>query len=319
VTCSNDPTGFIPLDYVAGSYQGYAGGLYGGGTNLRPAQHDLIGRQIAAAIRPLDSDGNRDDASGKYLMVGLGMSHCHTESSAFNTKLSSGDYPGVHSQWDFVSGAIGGPPSGGIVERMVEPTHDFWTQSKARVVTGGYTAAQVSFGWLKTAISGPAAYYLDSGLTFPDTAHDLAHNMLIIARNARTHYPNLKLLFISSRSYGGYSDGTTSPEPWAYEQGFAVKWAIHRQISGGTYWVPAEATHASVGPDSSTPWISWGPYIWADGASRPNKIERMMWVCPDDYEDDYLHPTDASGGPKVADALDSFLSADSVMRQFYRA
>ena len=50
-----------------------------------------------------------------------------------------------------------------------------------------------------------------------------------------TLFPNLKLVYFSSRVYAGYSNGVgtpDNPEPYAYEVGFAVKWAIGDQLNG---------------------------------------------------------------------------------------
>ncbi len=45
-------------------------------------------------------------------------------------------------------------------------------------------------------------------------------------------FPNLRIAYVSSQTYGGYATTPLNPEPFAYESGFAVKWLIADQISG---------------------------------------------------------------------------------------
>jgi hypothetical protein len=47
-------------------------------------------------------------------------------------------------------------------------------------------------------------------------------NLEAIARNLRTHYPNLKIAFFSSRTRSYTYWRGLSPEPLAFETGFAV-------------------------------------------------------------------------------------------------
>ncbi len=53
------------------TYHGQEGGLYPGGSNLRPVAHDAAGRKIAQGIVPLDSDGNPDPVNGKIVFMPL--------------------------------------------------------------------------------------------------------------------------------------------------------------------------------------------------------------------------------------------------------
>ena len=51
-------------------------------------------------------------------------------------------------------------------------------------------------------------------------------------RAARTRWPNLKLVFLASRIYGGYAHtDKINPGPYAYEYGFSVKWLIQAQVN----------------------------------------------------------------------------------------
>jgi hypothetical protein len=56
-------TGILPPLVDFGPEQGYhgqEGGLYPGGSNVRPAAHDAAGQKIARAIVPLAADGSPD-------------------------------------------------------------------------------------------------------------------------------------------------------------------------------------------------------------------------------------------------------------------
>src|SRR5258707_639040 len=71
--------------------------------------------------------------------------------------------------------------------------------------------------------------------TFPTDIANLQSEYESMMQNMHTLFPNLKLVYFSPRVYGGYSNGVGSPdnpEPYAYEVGFAVKWAIQDQLNG---------------------------------------------------------------------------------------
>jgi len=57
-----------------------------------------------------------------------------------------------------------------------------------------------------------------------------------------------------SRIYAGYASSTLNPEPYAYENAFAIKRVIAQQLSGD----PALNYDAASGPVVA-PWLSWGP------------------------------------------------------------
>ena len=57
------------------TYQGQEGGLYPGGSNVRPAAHDAAGQKIARGIVPLDADGNPDPINGKIVLMPVSVSN----------------------------------------------------------------------------------------------------------------------------------------------------------------------------------------------------------------------------------------------------
>jgi PKD repeat protein len=55
------------------------------------------------------------------------------------------------------------------------------------------------------------------------------------------------------------------------------------------------------------PWISWGPYIWADGLNP--RSDGFIWECGDVRQNDFTHPS-SNGVFKVAAHLLAFFKTD---------
>ena len=45
-------------------------------------------------------------------------------------------------------------------------------------------------------------------------------------RAVKQRYPNVRMVFVESRSYSGYSLTSLNPEPYAYEYGWTMKWLM---------------------------------------------------------------------------------------------
>ena len=82
--------------------------------------------------------------------------------------------------------------------------------------------------------------------------------------NSKTKYPNLKLLYLSSRIYGGYANTPLNPGTYAYESGFSIKWLIKE-------WGLKETAVYYIMVQIPTSWLSWGPYLWANGVKQKNR------------------------------------------------
>ena len=125
----------------------------------------------------------------------------------------------------------------------------------------------------------------------------------------RPRFPNLKLVYLSSRTFGGYARTPLNPEPYAYESGFAVKWLIEQQLRGD----PELNDNPARGPVKA-PWLSWGPYLWANGAT---KRADGFYALPEDFrENDRTHPS-AEGCRKLAAELVKFFRSDSTTRTWF--
>jgi len=295
--CNNISTGFTPLtDLGAGLYRGQQGGLYPGGSNSRPSTHDQAGLNLAARIAPLDGNGT-PSASGKYVLLSIGMSNATLEFSAFK-RVADAD-PQKNPHLVIVDGAQGGKPASVITN----PSDPFWSTIASRLAAAGVTDKQVVAAWIKEAEADPTA-------AFPADATQLQSDLAAIARILQSKYPNLKLAYLSSRIYAGYATTPLNPEPFAYQSGFAVKWLIQSQITGDMTlnFDPAKGSVAA-------PWLAWGPYLWADGLTP--RSDGLTWSCQE-LQADGTHPS-VSGQAKVATLLLNFFKGDATAQPWFVA
>lgn len=292
--CARTSVGFTPLNgpFFVRPYQGFPGGLYPNGANKRPPDHEAAGLRLAADVRPRDASGNPDDQNGRIVLLSIGMSNATQEFSAFKP-LADRD-PDKNPRLVIVDGAQGGWSADRIVGPMGA---EYWATVMQRLRAAGVTAAQVQAAWMKDADPSPTK-------PFPDHARQLQSELQQMAQTARSMFPNLRLLYHSSRIYAGYASSNLNPEPFAYESGFSVKWLIEKQIQGD-----ADVSFA-VG---KVPWMAWGPYLWADGTTP--RFDGLVWSCSD-LEDDGTHPNRA-GQQKVAGMLLDFFKSDTTTRPWF--
>ena len=295
--CAQTSVGLTPLPVLAtGTWQGLQGGLYPGGSNVRPIAHAIDGMTQALEVVPRDGSG-APSATGKIVFLSIGMSNCTQEFSRF-AQLANAD-PLKSPRVQLVDGAQGGQTAAIVMN----PASAFWTVVDQRLAAANATAAQVQAIWFKEAdggpTSGPVAY-----------AQTLASEFVACMQVIRDRFPNARIAFLASRTYGGYATTSLNPEPYAYAQGFACKSVIESQIAGS----PALVFDPADGPVEA-PWVDWGTYNWADGlVANP---DGLAWACSD-FQADGTHPS-ASGREKVAQRLLAFVHADPIAASFYLA
>ncbi|MFZ0545795.1 MAG: hypothetical protein WAM60_10185 [Candidatus Promineifilaceae bacterium] len=285
--CTNTSTGLIPLiDLGNHTYHGFRGGLYPGGSSI-PNQHLQRGIAAAQNIQPLNQQGQPDEA-GKIIFLSLGMS---------NTKQSFKQFMKIsRSEKDRNVALVNGAQGGYDAPRIADPESDFWTKLDSQLTRRNLSPLQVQVIWLMEATANETA-------PFPQDAQELQSYLRDIVLTVKDRYPNVKIIYLSSRAYGGYAgQGAPSPEPWAYEGGFAVKWLIESQIEGKD---PA-LTY------SNSPWLAWGPYTWADGLHP--RSDGLTWSC-NDFENDGVHPA-PSGELKIANLLLNFFDNNPTTKWF---
>lgn len=305
----------IPLDDLGTrTYHGMQGGLYPGGVNAVPADHDAVGIARRNAIRPLDVNGYPSGA-GRYVLMSVGAGNA---SSAWCSRSSAppcaswsltgravSDPSVNHGAMVIVNGAI----PGGEFDLWSDPgTANYNRIRDTRLAPLGLSEKQVQVIWMSIQDSAEA---FPISATPADAAPRL-RRMGATIRALKRRYPNLQLLFIASRAYRGYSPGG---EPAAYESAFVVKWTIESQIAQERGQLPnPDAGDLSI-PSGAASWVAWGPYFWSRGSSP--RADGVAWIRPD--FDAGGSSLSQSGESKLASLLLSFFKSSADTRCWFLA
>jgi len=302
----------------------YQGGLYENGTNIIPTDHGEAGSDFASLVAPIN---------GKIVFLSLGMSNAQIEFGLFIRVYGSN--PTIDPNVALINGAQDGIGACSWTVAFGLPTvcggnapNPYDQILNDQLMPNGLSESQVQVAWLKEAnsLSSPFPVSLPVETLCPP-AHGVLDDTTCadafvyeeylggILRAAKQRYPNLKLVFISSRIYGGYDQSSKSHEPYAYEYGFSTKWTIQAQINQADRGRPPDPMAGDLSY-SVAPWAAWGPYIWADGP-KP-RSDALVWcdgaLSPTppcngevDFQTDGVHPN-STGQLKVAAMLWTFFS-----------
>lgn len=308
----------IPISDMAANetYLGFSGGLYPAGNTI-PATHLAAGLSATRSIQPQDV-GGVPNASGKYVLLSIGMSNTTQEfcSSNANPPCASWSFMGQaaadpavnHATLAIVNGARGGqaaPSWVSVTSPEYNRIRDTW------LTPSGLSEQQVQIVWVKVANPNPT-------VVLPATSADayvLVSQMGTIARTLKQRYPNLRQVFFSSRIYGGYATGGLNPEPYAYESGFAVKWVVQAQIDQIDKGSVQNTGAGDLDYRAIAPWIAWGPYLWAAGTTP--RADGLVWTRAD-LQSDGTHPSQ-SGQQKVGALLLDFFKTSPVTQCWFLA
>jgi hypothetical protein len=304
------------------TYDSFPGGLYENCSNTVPSDHDADGQIIVTQIQPLDLNGN-PSPTGKVVFGSIGMSAAQDEFSGFVSNVSKNKSVN-HTTLAVSNGAASnqdacfwypafGPPS------CLATAKNNYDRIAAMMATRGISPNQVQVAWLKEANGRVHTYErgclplgtkcvplcdptVSGCVNSPNTTDAINLEMELgdILRAAKERWPNLKMVFLTSRIYGGYGvPSAGSPEPYAYETGFAVQFLIEAQIIQMRTGIIDPVAGDLNYNNGTAPWISWGPYFWADGPIP--RSDGLVWcdgsLSPNppcngevDFESDGQHP-----------------------------
>ncbi len=323
----------VPITDMTAPYKGEDGGLYGGGRNEPPEAHRVAYLRESEKIRPLDGNGQPSN-DGKIGLISIGFSNTSMEWEDF--KRTADADPQKSSNVVIVNGAMGGrsavmwawdgadvlpPAEQDRLDKQMDVVRmpktgrrtrigldkDTWPTLTKRIEAAGLSAKQVQGVWLKHVEANPKPLG-----EFPSHARALQADMTAILNIARHHYPNLRVAYLSSRTFGGWSGRASgSPEPYAYESGFGTRWVVQSQIQGDAQlnWDPGRG-------EVKAPVVIWGPYLWACG-DAPRKFDGLVW-SENDVRADRLHPNGAGTKKTTALLLNFFKTDAGTSRWFLR-
>lgn len=320
----------VPLTELGTNlYKGQDGGLYGGGNNVPPLPHLAAYLKQCQQIQPLDAEGNPSKA-GKIVLLCIGFSNPMMEFTDF--KPNAERDPQKASSVVLVNASVGGMAGADWAKEeaarlpveeqkriekalkdgaakspdvKIKQNTQCWAGAEAKLKAAGVTPAQVQVIWTKQVEAFPANFG-----EFPGHSQLLQDDIRCVVYLAKKHYPNLRVAYLTSRTYAGYTMLNASPEPYAYETAFAVRGVIQDQIKGHTMlnYDPAR------GPVNA-PVLVWGPYFWANGLT-PRKSDGLVWRREDCKQVDGLHPS-ALGKQKTTSMMLNFFTTDPGARLWF--
>ncbi|MFZ5821250.1 MAG: hypothetical protein ACOYYJ_15245 [Chloroflexota bacterium] len=213
-----------------------------------------------------------DDVIG---FVCIGMSNANQECGAFIEKWEQGVLAGkINPQVRFVNCAVGG----NAIEAWNNSQRDseLWDAClQQKIPAAGLRPELVRVVWHKAAnmltIDASGASYPP----YPDPNADyfrFYENLTTFAARLHEKLPSVQAVYVTSRSYGGFSTKPERGEPLSYEEGLALN-----------QWLADNPTVNGV-------WFGWGPYIWAPDCATGTV--NASGVCYErvDYQADGIHP-----------------------------
>ncbi|WP_254506536.1 hypothetical protein [Anatilimnocola floriformis] len=287
--------GFKPLNEMTADdkYKGEDGGLFGEGKNKPPSYYSQFLADASVKIKPLDAAG-KPAKDGVIGVISISMSNATQEFSMFKRIADADEAKSPRVR--IVDCAQGGQTMAQWAPRDARP----WEVAANLLTQAKVSPQQVQIAWVKLANAGPRGDLQEHG-------RKLEKDTLAVLKNAHEKFPNLRMVYLSSRIYGGYGTGMLNPEPYAYEGAFVVRWIIqdHMKRFGG---------RGSVGNDYGSMGITWGPYLWADGTT-PRASDKLIYTR-EDLAGDGTHPSQ-EGRKKVADQLLNFFKTDWNAKQWF--
>lgn len=290
-TTGKATTGMKPITEMTAedNYKGQDGGIYGKGQNEPPQVLSIAAAAATRHIVPRDAQG-KPAPTGVIGFISISMSNATQEFSRFK-QLADADAD-KSALVTIVDCAQGGQ----AMREWADPQAPPWAQAMQRLEAARISPPQVQVAWIKIANKGPRGELSEHG-------KQLETDTLAVLANARNKFPNLRMVYLSSRIYGGWATGALNPEPYAYEGGFVVRALVLGQLKQG----------AKLDADAA-PILVWGPYLWADGENA-RKADGLVYTR-EDLANDGVHPSEL-GRTKVAQQLLRFFKNDPYAKGWF--
>ena len=299
--CTHDNTGLIPIpDLGLGSYRGFMGGLYPGGSNERPAEYLNACIEHVQNIKTLDSDGNFDE-DGRIVMLGIGASNPGAEFNKF-MEISSYFEP-RNDKLTLVNGCV---PSIGIQD-MNYTAAEYWGNVTTLLEDNGLSADQVQIIWIEEENTQVG------DTTFPWAAETLVTDFHFLLQAIKIMFPNTQICYVTARAYAGYADPSSEDFtsglkfPRDYYNGWGLKWFIENVINH-------EIGYSYEGPLAEIPLVTWGSYHWTDGSAE--RLDGLLLDCEEDVTEDGLHLS-GSGEIKMGEHMLDYFIADTTAKYWF--
>ena len=215
--------------------------------------------------------------AGPTVLLGVGMSNARRVWLVFVDDAAADPLknPDVH----VVNAAQGG---GSASNWAIEDETRTWGKVSGELANaGGFTKADVSVIWFMIHNS-------INRKTVEEYSATLESDVRAALDLFEIEFPNLKIVWIQTMIYAGYSTVSGNYEPFAFESGYVAQRLV---------------------ADQNWPFfVGYGPYLWADGMVP--RDDGLIWLCSD-FADDGNHP-DLNGQIKHSEYLLQFFHEDSV-------
>jgi hypothetical protein len=198
-----------------------------------------------------------------------------------------------------------------------------WSLCEGQVADSGLTDAQIQAATMEITSGNPGP----SGLvTLSSMSHAppcvLGDTSVIdacfveyeagdVIRLAKEKFPNLKILYLYTRAYGGWAITTLAPEPNAYEYGFSAQWLVRAQINQADNGGAVSTVDGNLAY-SAAPVVLFAPYQWASGATANS--EGTVWPDLSTYFQtvDWIHYGEPLGVPETGSVMYNYFEGTSL-------
>ncbi len=219
-------------------------------------------------------------------LVCVSMSNGNQDCNDFAQRVR-GEYAAqINPAVRVVNCAVGGH----AIERWNDPAFDdrLWDDCiTRRIPQAGLRPDQVRVLWHKAANQFTTQSNGAAKPLYPSPGSDyetFLANLTTFAGRVRVKFASVQAVYVTTRSYGGFTNNPARGEPMSYEEGHALNtWLRQNRVVQGV-------------------WYGWGPYLWAPDCVSGVRNGGDVCYVRDDYVADGVHPS-STGEAKASGLL----------------